>query len=138
LVTLTSYAITPDAPPSLSNRRTNWDYFSYLIHQQLTLQVPLKTGADIETAVQFFNDTVQWAGWMATPELPSASRIEGCPITIQQKLAEKRKLCRDWHRLRTPESKRLLNVATLDLKQLRRYKNARIQKFLQGFAISIH
>jgi hypothetical protein len=90
LVTLTSHAITSDAPPRLSNRRTNWDYFSYLIHQHLTLQVPLKAGADIEAAVKFFNDTFQWAGWMATPELPSASRIQGCPMTIQQKLTEKR------------------------------------------------
>jgi hypothetical protein len=94
LVILTSHAITPDGPPSLSNRRTNWVYFSYLVHQHLTLQVALKTSADIEAAVKFFNDTVQWAGWMPTPELPSASRIQGCAIRIQQKLAEKRKLRR--------------------------------------------
>jgi exonuclease III len=126
LVTFTSHAIPPDAPPSLSNRLTNWDYFRHLIHYHLTLQVSRKTGADIEAAVEFFNVTVQWAGWMATPELPFASRIQGCPITIQQKLAEKRQLLRAWHRFRTPMSKRLLNAANQDLKQLlRRYKNAR-------------
>jgi hypothetical protein len=26
------------------------------------------TKEDIEAAVKFFNDTVQWAGWNATPE----------------------------------------------------------------------
>jgi hypothetical protein len=133
LVTLTSHAIPPAKPPSLSNRCTNWDSFRQLIHHHLTLQVPLKTGADIEEAVEFFNVTVQWAGWMATPALPSASRIQGCPIMIQQKLAEKRQLCRAWHRFRTPLSKRLLNAATQDLKQLlRRYKNTHIQTLLQG------
>jgi hypothetical protein len=84
LVTLTSHAIPPDEAPRLSNRPTDWDSFCQLIHHHLTLQVPLRTGADIEAAVEFFNVTVQWASWMATPALPSASRIQGCPITIQQ------------------------------------------------------
>jgi hypothetical protein len=89
LVTLTSHAINQDPQTSLSNRRTNWDYFSHLIHQQLILQVPLKTTDDAEAAVKFFNDTVQWASWKATPKLPAANRIHDCPITIKQKLAEK-------------------------------------------------
>jgi hypothetical protein len=32
-----------------------------LIKQRLTLDVSLKTEEDIEAAVKFFNDTVQWA-----------------------------------------------------------------------------
>jgi hypothetical protein len=76
---------------------------------------------------------IQWASWKATPKLPAANRIHGCPTTIQQKLAEKRKLRRDWHRFRTLESKRLLNAATQDPKQLlHRIKNDRVQTFLQG------
>jgi hypothetical protein len=133
LVILTSHAINHDTQPSLSNRRINWDYFSHLIHQRPILQVPFKTAADIEAAVKFFIDTVQWAGWKAKPKLLTKCRIHGCPTTIQQKIAEKRKLRRDWHRFRTSESKRLLNAATQDLKQLlRRYKNDRAQTFLQG------
>jgi DNA mismatch repair protein MutH len=93
-------------------------YFSHLIQQRLILNVPLKTEAGIEAAVKCCNDTVQWAGWKATSKLPAASRIHGCPITIKQKVADKRKLRRDWHRFRTPESKRFLNAATQDLKQL--------------------
>jgi hypothetical protein len=34
----------------------------------LNLNVSLKTEEDIETAVKFFNDTIQWPGWNATPE----------------------------------------------------------------------
>jgi hypothetical protein len=132
-VTLTSHAINQDKQPSLSNRSTNWDYFSHLIHQQLILQVPLKTTTDIEAAVKFFNGNGSAGSCKATPKLPTACRIHGCPITIQQKLAEKRKLRRDWHRFRTPESKRLLNAATQDQKQLlRRIKNDRVQTLLQG------
>jgi hypothetical protein len=133
LVTLTSHAINQEKQPSLSNRRTNWTYFSHLIQQRLTLKIPLKTEADIETAVKSFNDKVQWAGWKATAKLPAASRIHDFPITIKQKIAEKIKRRRDWHRFRTPECKRLLNAATQDLKQLlNRNKNDCIQTFLQG------
>jgi hypothetical protein len=62
LVNLTSSVIHHDPPPSLSSRRTDWDYFSHLIHHRLLLQIPLKTPADVEAAVQLFTDTVQWAG----------------------------------------------------------------------------
>jgi hypothetical protein len=103
------------------------------VHQRLTLQVPLKTPTDIEDAVKLFTDVVQWAGWTATPPSLAKPQHFGCPIAIKQKLAEKRKLRRDWQRLRTPESKRLLNAATRDLKQrLRQFRNDRVQHFLQG------
>jgi hypothetical protein len=131
LVTLTSQALHQDPPPSLFTHRTNWNYFSHLIHR-LTPHVPLKTTSDIEVAVKFFTDTVQWAGWKETPKSPTVNRIHGCPIIIKQKLAEKRKLRRDWQRLRTPVSK-LLNAATQDLKQhLRKFRNDQVQTFLQG------
>jgi hypothetical protein len=48
-------------------------------------------------------------------------------------LKKKRRLHRGWHRSRTPESKRLLNTETKDLKQLlNSNKNDCIQTFLQG------
>jgi hypothetical protein len=53
--------------PHLSNLQTNWDLFRYLITNCLTLKIPLKTPEDNEEAVKLFNDTVQWAGWTATP-----------------------------------------------------------------------
>jgi hypothetical protein len=72
--------------------------------------------------------TVQLAGWNATPEHKDALKIYDCPVIIKQKIEEKRRLPRDWHRLRTPESKRLLNTATQELEQLlNRNKNDSIQ-----------
>jgi hypothetical protein len=45
---------------------------------------------------------------------------------------DRRILQRNWHRLRTPESKRLLNTATRDLKQfLSENNNAYFQAFLE-------
>jgi hypothetical protein len=68
LITMTTHALNQEKQRSLSNRHTNWDDFRYLINQRLTLNVSLKTKKDIEAALKFFNDTVQWAGWNATPE----------------------------------------------------------------------
>jgi hypothetical protein len=103
LITLTSHALNQEKQPSLSNRHTNWDYFRHVINQRLTLNVSLKTEEDIEAAVMFFNDTVY--GHVGT-------QCQNCPILIKQNMEEKRRLHRVWHRLRTPESKTLLNTGT--------------------------
>jgi hypothetical protein len=59
--------------------------------------------------------------------------IYDCPILIKQNVEEKRRLRRDWHRLRTTESKILLNTATQEFKEfLNSNRNDCIQTFLQG------
>jgi endonuclease/exonuclease/phosphatase (EEP) superfamily protein YafD len=105
LVTLTSQACHHDTQPRLCTKHTNWNYFRYILNQCLTLHIPLKTTNDIDEAAKLFTDSVQCAGWSATPTPPVSNRQSECPILIKKKLAEKRKLRRAWHRLRTPESK---------------------------------
>jgi hypothetical protein len=68
LITLEAHALKKEKQPSLNNRHTNWDDFRQLIKEILTLNVSFKTEKDIEAAVKFINDTIQWAGWNATPE----------------------------------------------------------------------
>jgi hypothetical protein len=74
---------------SLSNKHTNWDQFRLIINERLILKVPLKTEEDIETAAKLFNDTMQWAGWNATPEHAAKHKANNCPIPIKQKIEEK-------------------------------------------------
>jgi hypothetical protein len=52
--------------------------------------VPLKTEAQIEDAVKYFTDLIQWAGWTATPETTCTTSSCDYPIFIKQKLAEER------------------------------------------------
>jgi hypothetical protein len=66
LITLEAHARNQGKQPSLNNRHTNWDDFRQFINERLTLNVSLKTEEDIEAAVKFCNDTIQWAGWNAT------------------------------------------------------------------------
>jgi hypothetical protein len=68
LIALEARALNQEIQPCLNNRHTNWDDFRQLINKRFTLNVSLKTEKDIEAAVKFFNDTIQWAGWNATPE----------------------------------------------------------------------
>jgi hypothetical protein len=92
LITLTSHALNQEKQPSLSNRHTNWDDFKHLINQRLTLNVSLKTEEDIEAAVKFFNDKIQWADWNTTSEHTDILKTYDCPILCEQKIEEKRRL----------------------------------------------
>jgi hypothetical protein len=47
--------------------------------------VPLKTEAQIEDAVKYFTDIIEWAGWTATPETTCTTSSYDCPIFIKQK-----------------------------------------------------
>jgi hypothetical protein len=112
LITVKARSLNQEKQPSLRTRHTNWVDFRHLINHRLTLNGSLKTEEDIQAAVKFFNDTVQWADWNTTPEHRDTLKIYGCPILIKQKIEEERRLLRGWQRLRTPESKRLFNTAT--------------------------
>jgi hypothetical protein len=86
LITLTTHALNREKPPSISNKHTNWDHFRLLASERLTLKVPLKTEEDIEAAVKFFNETIQWAGWNAAPEYTATPKANNCPILLKQKI----------------------------------------------------
>jgi hypothetical protein len=52
------------------------------VSTRLTLKVSLKTEEDIEAAVEFFNNTIQWAGWNAMPQHTDTVKTYDCPILI--------------------------------------------------------
>jgi hypothetical protein len=106
LISLNLRVLHQASQPTLCNRTTNWDYFRHLITMNLTLQVPLKTEAQIEDAVKYFTDLIQWAGWTATPKTTCTTSSCDYPIFIKQKLAEKRRLRKEWHLHWTPTSKK--------------------------------
>jgi hypothetical protein len=112
LVTLTTHAKNREKQPSLSNRYTNSNEFRHLINEKLTRKVPLKTEENIQEAGNFFSNTIQWAGWNATPEHTDILITVDCPIQMKQKMKEKQRLRKARHRFLTPESKRLLNTGT--------------------------
>jgi hypothetical protein len=89
LVTLSIQTLNQEKQTSLCNRHTNWVAFRHLINKRLTLNVPLKTEEEIEAAVTFFKDTIQWAGWNATPEHTDAFKNYQCHILKKKKIETK-------------------------------------------------
>jgi hypothetical protein len=84
LRSLSGLGHTREQQPCLSNRYTNWDDFRHLVNEKLTLKVSLKTEENIQAAAKIFNDTIQWAGWNATPEHTDILATLDCPIQIKQ------------------------------------------------------
>jgi hypothetical protein len=85
-----------------------------------------------ESSSEVLNDTIQWAGWNKTPEHTYIPNTLDCPSLIKQKI-KGNALHKAWHRFRTSESKRLLNKATQEFKQLlSTNRNDYIQTFLQS------
>jgi transposase len=80
--------------PYLSNRYTgtNWEAFRHFGNEKLCLKVPLKTEENIEAAVKYFNDTIQWAGWNSTPEHTDLLITSDYHILVKQKNSRKTKI----------------------------------------------
>jgi hypothetical protein len=57
------------------------------------------------------------AGWNATPEYTDTLKAHDCPILTEQQIEEKRRLLRNWLRLRTPEAKYNVRASTLKNEQ---------------------
>jgi hypothetical protein len=85
-ITLKAHALNQEKQPSLSNRHRSWDDFRQFINERLTSSISLKTEEDIEAAVKFLNDTVQWAGWNAMPEHADSLKTCNCPVLTKQKI----------------------------------------------------
>jgi hypothetical protein len=58
--------------------------------ERLTLNISLKREEDIEAAVQFSNDTVQWASRYATPEHTDTLKRYDCHTLMKQQIEKKR------------------------------------------------
>jgi hypothetical protein len=102
-----THALNQEKQPNLSNRHTDWDDFRRLINERLTLNISFKTEKDIEAAVKFFNNTIQWEGWNTVPKHTNTLKTHDCPILIKQKLEEKRRLRNGWQK-----QKPVLNTGT--------------------------
>ena len=109
LITIFTHVLGKPKKPSLhSKKKTDWNCFRETLDEHLTLTIPLKAEIDTE-AVENINKPVQKAAWQATRDCNDQTYIEESPITIQWKLAEKRKACKSWQLTRAPQGKQRYN-----------------------------
>lgn len=109
IISISSKIIAQTQPCSLHNKRTNWQFFRDEIESTLNLQVPLKDQNDIMHAVEHINLCIQQAAWNSTPSSITRNQNTVIPVTIREKLKEKRNLRKQWQTHRFPKLKTKLN-----------------------------
>jgi len=69
------------------------------------LEISLKTEIDIEEEVENVTKKSQKTACQATPDRNEQNAKEERPITVKQKIAEKRKARKGWQLTRAPQDK---------------------------------
>jgi hypothetical protein len=105
IITYSTQILRKQKPPELHNKRTNWELFREIIDRRLQLNIPLKTEEELNDAVEQFTNEIQKAAWEATPEQEDTEKDEDCPLSIKQKIAEKRRIRKAWKNSRSPNEK---------------------------------
>jgi hypothetical protein len=67
MLTVYSQILNKEKQPSLHNSKTDWDTFREKLNSLISLNQPLKTEVDIETAVEYLTKSNQEAAWSAMP-----------------------------------------------------------------------
>lgn len=129
---LSSSMINTPGQASLFNNQTNWDLFRYIINERLNSELSMKTGDELDEAVEHLTCTIQRSAWAATSNRKTIKKPEMCTGEIRCAIATKRKLRKIWQNNRTPRNKTKLNQAVQKIKrQLRNERNNRMSSYLQ-------
>ncbi|KMQ86445.1 reverse transcriptase [Lasius niger] len=135
LLTLSSKVLEKEKPCIFSNKRTDWEYFRLQVEETLNTSIPLKTEYEITESIEHFNQCIQQAAWNATPLNSAKDSVNESSVPVRLKVAEKRKLRKQWQTTRFPELKAKLNKVTKSLrKMLNSERNQGIQEYLQNLS----
>ena len=91
LITVFTHVLGKPKKPSLYSKKSDWNCCRETLDEQVPLTIHLKTEIDIEEAFENITEAIQNAAWQAIPDSNDQTYTEESPITIQQKLADKRK-----------------------------------------------
>lgn len=94
IVSLSSQIIMNDKPTTLRNKRTDRNTFRDILESKLSTEIPLKSNADIDAAVQFLTYFIQEAAWDSTLDVGPTDIHTENPDFVMREVAEKRTLRR--------------------------------------------
>lgn len=136
-ITRFSKIVEKQKQPTLYSKNTDWEFFRERLDSLLSPDMPLKSEYEIDTAVQIVTETIQNAAWQATPDVDVTKLIASEPLIVKKKVAEKRRIRRQWQRTRSEGDKRKLNKISKELKKLlENLKNQEIEEYLRGLSAS--
>lgn len=119
---------------------TDINSFNNWIEKSINLKTALKTGSDIDEAIEYFTNTVHEAAYLSTPCVADTANFRSqleVSAEIRQLILAKRRLRRRWQYSRSPADKTILNKATKELKQkLAEFKNEAVNAYLKDLSAS--
>lgn len=131
LITLNMQVLKLSPPRFLTNQHTNWTQFKSTLTRECSLNIPLKTKDEIDSAVQSLTDVLKQAATDATPSSSVYIKLDKPSQNIQQLLMIKRSIRRQWQLHRSPTLKSNLNKAIKNLKiALLKERDEGIQHYL--------
>lgn len=132
ILTISETIINKEKPPTLTNKRTDWESFREELEQRIKLNTPLKTTYQLDNEVEQFVVDLQQAAWKNTPTLNKKESGINCPKKIKDMIAQKRRARKRWQHSRAPDDKRRLNTLSQQLKkEIRENKNDTFNDFLR-------
>jgi hypothetical protein len=116
----------------LTNKHTDWDYFNYLLENNINLSALLKTADQLQRELNAFMTAIQEAAWNSTPVIKTKLKGLNFPKEIRNLIAKKQKIRRKWHQSRNSHDKNLLNRVRQQIsKEIKKHQQSSINKFLR-------
>lgn len=112
--------------------------YVYWLENNININVSLKSGDEIDSAIANFSDLIIEAACLSTPTTTKVN-INQMLISseIREKVRRKRRLRKIWQRSRNPNDRRDFNRANKELQRaLKVYKNKSIGEFLENLSPS--
>lgn len=119
----------------LFTKQTDVESYKYWIEKNVNLKIPLKTGADIDTCVEYFTNLLHEATFLSNKENLNTQNGNMIKLSTEIKtlISKKRKLRKIWQRTKYPEDKANWNKATKELTKLMQdLKNKSVSTYLQN------
>lgn len=132
IATLSTTVILKENHTAIFTRRTDWDAFREYVEQNLEINVRLKTTEELERTTNHLIQTLQKAGWHATPFIERMRKTQvNVPLNVKRLVAQKRKARAKWQRTHNILDKRTYNhLSNLLKRNIREIKNQQFETYL--------
>lgn len=138
ILTLNDTSIKTKTNSTLTAGNINWPKFQNIIENQITLNIPLKTPSNIDSAILSLTAHIQKAALVSsTPSTTTFKSPNKLPHHISQLIIEKRRARCRWQRSHLPSDKKTYNNLSSSLKNtLRKHNSDNYQKYLNSLTSS--
>ncbi|PNF14166.1 hypothetical protein B7P43_G13477 [Cryptotermes secundus] len=89
----------------MRNKKTYWEEYRMKLHEDINLNVRLKSPMEIDSALTSLINTTKQATQVATPKITFQNNTRNVPIEIKKLISQKRRARARWYRSQAPTDK---------------------------------